>query len=209
MICVYQIQIHKRPAMSIVLQLPQVEREKLARPSQCPYCKGEIFQGWGEVSLQIKDTKVRRVKVPRYKCTRCGRTFRAYPGGISQAWQSERLMKLCVIMWSLGLSHRSVALILSAFGVDLSHMSGWRDVQQEGKSIRQKLKWKSARVVGVDGAWIAGKGIMVAVDLGDGELLAIAEIAEKEKVAVEAWLKVLNQKHKRPTAMVVHSSYAG
>jgi transposase-like protein len=105
-------------------------------------------------------------------------------------------MKLCVIMWSLGLSYRSVALILSAFGVRLSHMSGWRDVQEEGKLIRRRMKWKRARVVGVDGAWMNGTGIMVAVDLGDGQLLSIAEIDEKEKAEVETWLKTLKQRHK-------------
>ena len=182
--------------MRIVLQLPQVERKKLTRPSKCPYCKGEVFQRWGMISRQIKDIKVRTVEVPRYKCTSCQRTFRTYPKGISQAQQSERLMKLCVIMWSLGLSHRSVVMILAVFGVKLSHMSGWRDVQEAGKRIRCRLKWKAARVVGVDGAWMSGKGIMVAVDLGDGELLAIAEIDEKEKGAVKAWLKTLKQKHK-------------
>jgi transposase-like protein len=182
--------------MKIVLQLPQVKRKKLTRPTKCPYCKGEVFQRWGMVDRQIKDTKVRTVKVPRYKCTICRRTFRAYPEGVSHAQQSERLMKLCVIMWSLGLSHRSTVLILSVFGLSLSHMSGWRSVQREGKQIRQKLQWRSARVVGVDGAWVAGKGIMVAVDLGDGELLAIAEIDEKEKGAIAAWLKTLKQKHK-------------
>jgi len=182
--------------MRIVLQLSEVKREKQERPTQCPYCKGEIFQRWGVSRRQVKDTKVRTVKVPRYKCTACQKTFRAYPEGISHAKQSRRLMKLCVIMWSLGLSHRSVGLILSAFGVSLSHMSSWRDLQHAGKAIRQKLQWKTARVVGVDGAWMYGKGIMVAVDLGNGELLAIAEIDEKEKDAVATWLKVLKQKHK-------------
>lgn len=181
--------------MKIVLQLPQVERKKLTRPSKCPYCKGEVFQRWGMFCRQIKDTKVRTVKVPRYKCTSCHRTFRAYPEGVSHAQQSERLMKLCVIMWSLGLSHRSVVMILAVFGISLSHMSGWRDVQEAGKQIRRRLKWKAARVVGVDGAWINGKGVLVAVDLGDGELLAIAEIDEKEKANLQAWLKMLKQKH--------------
>ena len=139
---------------------------------------------------------MRTVKVARYKCTKCQRTFRFHPEGVSPALQSERLQKLCVIMWSLGLSYRSEALILSVFGVSLSHMSGWRDVQQEGKQIRRRLKWKSTRVVGVDGAWVAGKGIMVAVDLGDGELLELAEIDEKEKSTVSAWLKTLKQQHK-------------
>jgi hypothetical protein len=98
-------------------------------------------------------------------------------------------------MWGLGLSYRSVALILSAFGVKLSHMSGWRDVQAEGKRIRRRLSWKPARVVGIDGAWLNGNGMMVAVDMGDGQLLSIAEIDEKDKVEVESWLKSLKQKH--------------
>ena len=181
--------------MKIVLQLPAVERNKLMRPQHCPYCKGETFQGWGTLTKQIKDTKVRKVKVRRYKCTSCQKTFRHYPEGVTHAQQSKRLMKLCVIMWSLGLSHRCVVLILSVFGVRLSHMSGWRDVQDEGKRIQRRLKWKPARVVGVDGAWLNGKGIMVAVDMGDGTLLSIAESDEKEKEAVEAWLKDLKQRH--------------
>lgn len=181
--------------MKIVLQLPKVERQPVRRPRRCPYCQGGVFQRWGLVSRRIKDAKVRTVQVPRYKCTSCQKTFRAYPAGVGPAQQSERLQKLCVIMWSLGLSHRSVVLILSVFGVRLSHMSGWRSVQQAGKRVRQQMQWKPARVVGVDGAWVAGKGMMVAVDVGDGELLALAEIDEKEKSAVAAWLKTLKQKH--------------
>lgn len=181
--------------MKIILQLPEVKRNKFIRPQQCPHCKGETFQSWGMVNRQIKDTKIRNVSVRRYKCTSCRKTFRHYPEGVTNAQQSERLMKLCVIMWSLGLSHRSVVLILSAFGVSLSHMSGWRDLQAEGEQIRRRLKWKPARVVGVDGAWMKGTGIMVAVDLGDGKLLSIAEIDEKEKKEVEKWLKGLKQKH--------------
>jgi len=181
--------------MKIVLQLPAVKRKKLIRPSKCPYCKGETFQRWGLVSKQIKDTKVRSIKVSRFKCTSCEKTFRHYPEGVTSAQQSRRLMKLCVIMWSLGLSHRSVVLILAVFGVRLSHMSGWRSVQQDGRQIRQKLKWKPARVVGIDGAWLDGRGIMVAVDLGNGQVLSLAEIDEKEKSAVEAWLRALKQQH--------------
>lgn len=59
---------------------------------------GEIFQRWGMVSKRIKDTKVRTVEMPRYKCTSCQKTFRVYPAGVGPAQQSERLKKLCVIM---------------------------------------------------------------------------------------------------------------
>lgn len=179
----------------IVLQLPKVQRIKTERPTKCKYCEGETFQRWGEYKREIKDTKIRTVRVYRYRCTSCRRTFRYYPEGIRQAQQSERIKKLAVIMWSLGLSYRSVELILSAFGVRLSHMSGWRDVQEEGKRIRRGLRWKPARVVGVDGAWENGTGLMIAVDLGDGELLSIAEIDEKDKEEVEAWLRDLAQRH--------------
>lgn len=179
----------------VVLKLPVVKRKTEGRPKRCPYCAGETFQRWGQVHKLVKDTRVRNVKVYRYRCCDCKHTFRYYPEGVTQAQQSERLMKLCVIMWSLGLSHRSVVMILAVFGVQLSHMSGWRDVQEAGKQIRHRLKWRAARVVGVDGAWLNGRGIMVAVDLGNGELLSIAEIDEKEKDNLQAWLKTLKQKH--------------
>lgn len=180
---------------NVVLNLPVVKRKTEERPKKCPACAGETFQRWGQVNKLVKDTRVRKVKVYRYRCCGCKHTFRHYPEGVTQAQQSERLIKLCVVMWSLGLSYRSVVMILAVFGVSLSHMSSWRDVQEAGKQIRRRLKWKSARVVGVDGAWINSKGVMVAVDLGDGELLSIAEIDEKEKVNLQAWLKILKQTH--------------
>jgi transposase-like protein len=133
--------------------------------------------------------------VYRYRCNACKRTFRHYPEGVSAAQQSERLKQLAVICWSLGLSYRSLVLILSAFDVMLSRMSGWRDVQGAGEKIRQKTKWKPARIVGVDGAWLRGKGIMVAVDMGDGKLLSIAQIDEKDRPAVKRWLNILKQDH--------------
>jgi transposase-like protein len=171
----------------VVLKLPAVKRKTEERPKKCPDCAGETFQRWGQVNKPVKDTRIRKVKVYRYRCYHCKHTFRHYPEGVTQAQQSERLMKLCVIMWSLGLSYRSVVMILAVFGVQLS--------QEAGKQIRRRLKWKATRVVGVDGAWINGKGVMVAVDLGDGELLSIAEIDEKEKANLQAWLKILKQKH--------------
>jgi transposase-like protein len=109
--------------------------------------------------------------------------------------QSDRLEKLAVIIWSLGLSYRSIALLLSVFGVVFSRMSAWRDVQQAGEHLRKQVGWKRARIVGVDGAWLNGTGIMVAVDMGDGQPLAIGKIDEKDSTAVYRWLKLLKQRH--------------
>ena len=153
------------------------------------------MQRWGGVLKGIKDPKVRTARVYRYRCTTCKRTFRHYPEGVTHAQQSERMKQLAVICWSFGLSYRKIEAILSAFGVNLSRMSGWRDVQAGAEGIRRRTQWKPARVVGVDGAWVNGQGVMVAVDLGDGEPLAIAAIDEKDMAAVFKWLKGLTQRH--------------
>ncbi len=179
----------------IVLQLSQVKRNKIKRPAKCRHCEGETLQRWGGVLKGIKDPKVRTARVYRYRCTTCKRTFRHYPEGVTHAQQSERMKQLAVICWSFGLSYRKIEAILSAFGVNLSRMSGWRDVQAGAEEIRRKTQWKPARVVGVDGAWVNGQGVMVAVDLGDGEPLAIAAIDEKDMAAVFKWLKGLTQRH--------------
>lgn len=181
--------------MKIILQLPQVKRKKPVRPKRCPYCQGETFQRWGVEKRRIEDVKVRHVEVVRYRCTRCRRTFRDYPEGVGNGRHSERLKKLSVILWSLGLSYRRVAGVLRIFGLRLSHMSGWRHVQAEGEKLMGELKWKSVRVVGVDGAWVGGKGVMVAVDLGDGSLLEVAEVDEKDSRALFTWLKRLKEMH--------------
>jgi len=105
------------------------------------------------------------------------------------------MKKLAAISWSRGLSHRGVSLILTAFGLWLSHMSSWRDVQGEGRIIQRRIKWQPARIVGVDGAWLQGEGIMVAVDMGNGQLLSVGQIDEKDMTAVLDWLFDLKQKH--------------
>lgn len=181
--------------MTIVLQLPKVKRIEAERPQKCKYCKGELLQRWGQVRKQIKDTKIRQVKAYRYRCTRCRRTFRHYPAGVERGMQSERLKKLAVICWSFGLSYRGMEGIFSAFGVNLSRMSGWRDVQVGGEALRRRKAWQPTRVVGVDGAWLHGTGVMVAVDMGDGQPLAIGAIDEKDMSSVLRWLGELKQQH--------------
>jgi transposase-like protein len=88
-----------------------------------------------------------------------------------------------------------VEAILSAFGVSLSRMSSWRDVQAGAEQIRREKRWQPIRVVGVDGAWLNGQGVMVAVDMGNGQPLAIGMIDEKDMASVMRWLKRLKQEH--------------
>jgi len=183
----------------VVLKLPDVKRKREERPKRCPYCKGETFQRWGGLSKPVKDVHVRQVKVYRYKCCHCQRTFRHYPQGNSRADQTERLRLLAVVMWSLGLSYRSASLILAGLKVSISFMTIWRNVQAEAQMQKKNKYWKPVRVVGLDGAYVLGWGdkqpVWVAVDLGTGEPIALGYVNEHSPQAVQRWLAPLVQRH--------------
>jgi transposase-like protein len=188
--------IHKELVMTIVvLKLKDVKRNREDRPEQCPYCERETFQRWGQVKKPVKDTLVRSVKVYRYRCCHCRRTFRYYPEGLSKADQSERLKQFAAICWTLGLSHRGVSFILSGWKVWLGHMSVWRDVQAEAGVRKRQNQKKKVRVLGLDGAYVLGWGekqpVLVGVDMGDGQVVALGYLNEHDPHAVQRWLEGL------------------
>ena len=183
----------------VVLKLPDVKRKTEERPRQCRYCGGETFQRWGNVSKPVKDVHIRQVKVYRYRCCGCQRTFRHYPEGNTRADQTERLRLLAVLLWTLGLSHRASSWILSGLKVLVSHMTVWRDVQGTAQQTKKRNQWKPVRVLGLDGAYVLGWGekqpVLVAVDMGTGEPLAVGYINEYNPQAVRRWLEPLVQQH--------------
>ena len=68
----------------VILQLSEVKRKNGNRPKECLYCRGQTFQRWGRVTKPVKDNRHRTVKVYRYYCCHCHRTFRHYPAGVDQ-----------------------------------------------------------------------------------------------------------------------------
>jgi len=183
----------------VVLKLPNVKQKMEERPRQCPYCQGETFQRWGQMMKPVKDIRVRHVKVYRYRCCHCKRTFRHYPSGNTSADQTERLRLFAIVLWTLGLSHRASSLILSGLNVAVSHMTVWRNVQQEAGKIKKRDQWKSVRVLGLDGAYVLGWGqkqpVLVAVDLGTGKPIALGYVNEYDPQAIRRWLEPLVQQH--------------
>jgi transposase-like protein len=179
----------------VVLQLPKVKGKSESRPRYCRYCKGEILQRWGGTVKRVCDPEVKEAIVYRYRCVSCRRTFRHYPEGVDQAQQSQRLRKLAALCWRLGLSFRGVAGVFEVFGVGIAAMTAWRDVQEQAEQLRGKCARQTVRVLGVDGAWMLGwgekRGVMVAVDLGSGEPVAIGYIDERDSQKVRRWLEPL------------------
>jgi hypothetical protein len=179
----------------VVLKLPDVKSESDQRPQQCPGCQGEIFQRWGGRLRKIRDPQVSWVMVYRYRCCRCRHTFRHYPAGVDQAQQSQRLRKLAALCWVLGLSYRGVAAVFAVFRVGISPMSAWRDAQEQAQHLQRSRLWKPVRVLGLDGAYVRGWGkihpVLVAVDLGEGQPVAIGYVDEANPEAVRRWLAPL------------------
>lgn len=182
----------------VVLSLPEVKRKTEIRPKVCRYCQGATFQRWGKNIKPVRDNRHRTVTVYRYRCCHCKRTFRHYPVGIDSADQTDRLRKLVALFWVLGMSLRGVCMALSAFGVRLSHMSVWRDIQEQAEMLRKRRQWQEVRVLGLDGAYplIGGKKrpVLIAVDLGNGQPVEIGQIDESNPQAVRRFLEPLVQR---------------
>ena len=145
----------------------------------------------------LRDPQLKEVVAQRFRCCDCARTFRHYPQGVGPADQSQRLQQLAAICWVFGLSLRGVTAILGTFGIQLCHMSVWRDVQALAVTRSLSLPPEGVRVLGVDGFYAAIKGqdsgMMVAVDMGTGQPVALARIDEKDRPALFAWLAMLQE----------------
>ena len=181
----------------VTIGLTEVNNEIAARPRGCRHCGSTLLQGWGSVSKPLRDPQLKEVTVRRFRCCDCGCTFRHYPKGVGPADQSLRLQQFAAICWVLGLSTRMVTGVLGVFGIQLCHMSVWRDVQALADIWTLPPPPQGVRVLGVDGFYASIKGeisgMMVAVDMGSGDPVALARIDEKDRPSLFAWLDLLKQ----------------
>ena len=179
----------------VTLSLPAVKPKTELRPNTCPYCSGVTFQRWGHVCKPVKDNRYHCVLVYRYRCCHCHRTFRYYPDGVNRAGQTLRLRKLSSLLWVLGMNLRGTCTALLAIGVSLSHMSLWRNLQEQANYLEKQRYWKPVRVLRIDGLYPLGKGrqqpVLIAVDLGNGQPVAIGHVNEYDPWAVRRFLEPL------------------
>jgi transposase-like protein len=150
---------------------------------------------WSTLTKPVRDPRLYAVTLHRYRCCRCRHSFRVYPDGVDRATQTLRLRSLAAATWALGLSLRAVVAVFGAFGTELSRMSVWRDGHAIAQQVRTSRQAQHVRVLGVDGTGSRysgqGTGVVVAVDLGRGVPIAVAELDEKDPQAVIAWLRPL------------------
>jgi transposase-like protein len=103
--------------MRLQLILPRVEPTEMMLPTVCPYegCQGVHVRHHQELVKRLNDTVYEVVLVHRYRCLRCERTFRVYPQGVTNAQTSQRVKRLAVLLYLLGLDslHASGAWLRS------------------------------------------------------------------------------------------------
>ena len=184
--------------MRIQVRLPSVSVKLEGRPSACPHCGCPILQGWGRPGKKVRDPRREEVEVRRYKCTRCGKTFRHYPQGVTHRQQSQRLRALSVLLYVLGLAYDGASTVLGALGCGLGKTAVYENVQavgEEAKRLRRKRLQRlrgRVKVAGVDvtAYKCGGEKVLLAVlvsALGD-EVLDIELVAEESEEELEEWL---------------------
>ena len=184
----------------VVLQLPDVKRKTEIRPEKCPYCQGETFQRWGKVRKPVRDNRYRSVQVYRYRCCHCRRTFRHYPRGSGSSRSDPAAAQAGAGLWVLGMSLRGVATALGCLSACRSVTCRCGEIcRNRADHLEKQRHWQGVRVLGLDGAYLLGWGqakhpVLVAVDLGHGQPVAIGYLDESNPQAVRRFLEPLVQR---------------
>jgi hypothetical protein len=180
----------------VTLRLPDVKAAAEKRPGECPHCGCPVLQRWGSVVKPLIDPKLTFALLYRYRCTQCRKSFRHYPPGITQADQTDRMRFVCALMWKLGASLRGTTGLLGVWQRPVCHMTVWRDIQWA--ALRRAAKGK-VRVAGLDGFYtkIKGKekGLMVLLDMGDGQPVELGEVEEANPEKLLAWFLPLAEQY--------------
>lgn len=180
--------------MKITLVIPAVQSAPTDRPIRCPYCPSPYIARHGVLRKPVTDTKTASVTVVRYRCSGCGRTFRHYPTGVSRARQTQRLVALAAVMYSLGLSCSATAHLLQLQEAGIAAVTVWRDAQALGQRLRQRPRRSgTVPVLGADETYVRVRGrtvcLGVVTDAQTGDTLGVDILVTQDAVAFLRWLQ--------------------
>jgi transposase-like protein len=185
--------------MRLKLMLPVVDAEKYSRPEECPYgCGGKEFWIRQVVKKAVRDTQQQEVRVRRYECLQCHRTFRVYPQGINQKQFSQRAIGMAVMLYLLGLSYGAVVLMLEALGLWIGKTTVYEAVQAMAERVpgmqqAHLLEGYRTAALGADLTSVKCKGkwlpLGVTVDPLTGITLSIDRLSGEDAQTLKAWLE--------------------
>lgn len=179
--------------MKLRLLVPQVNTQTADRPKTCRWCGSPLLQHHQTVPKTLIDTQVRQVQAVRYRCTSCGRTFRHYPEGVSHYRQSQRVMGLAVLFWTLGLSEWATSHVLHALEAGIHRSSVHRDRLRAGALLQKRFAAGQVRVMGADETVVRvrGKAMILGfvVDAKRGGTIGVDLLVQQDSAAFRRWLK--------------------
>jgi hypothetical protein len=188
--------------MRLELRLPVVKPDEIRPPTVCGYpaCGGQHLQLHQVVVKPVRDTVFEQVLAHRYRCLRCGRTFRVYPTGVSQAPTTLRLKGLAVLLYLLGLSYGAVALALEAIGAFVCKTQVYEAVQAAAQRVpgmkrRQVFGGVRTSALGADVTSVKCRGqwlpLGLSVDPLTGMVLSVDRLPNAEAQTLRTWLAPL------------------
>ena len=190
--------------MRLRLLVPQVKPKPADRPTACRWCQSPLLQRHQSVPKMVIDTQVRETQAVRYRCTACGRTFRHYPEGVSHYRQSQRVMGLAVLLWTLGLSEWATSHVLHALEAGIHRSSVHRDRLRAGALVQQRAqRTERVRVLGADETGVRVRGqvqlVGFVVDGESGKTVGVDLLVRQDSAAFRQWL----QRYTRPLGVEV------
>ena len=180
--------------MRLRLLVPQVKSLPTERPKACCWCQSPLLQRHQTVPKAVIDTQVRETQAVRYRCTACGRTFRQYAEGVSRYRQSQRVMGLAVLLWTLGLSEWATSHVLHALEAGIHRSSVHRDRLRAGALLQQRgMAAGPVRVLGADETGVPVRGhaqlVGFVVDGENGKTVGVDVLVKQDGVAFRRWLE--------------------
>lgn len=179
--------------MRLRLLIPQVNTAPLTRPRGCRWCGSVLLQRHQTVRKTVIDTQVRDTQAVRYRCTDCRRTFRQYAEGVSRARQSQRVVGLAVLLWTLGLSEWATSIVLKGLEAGIHRSTVHRDRLRAGLLLQQRHALPAAaRVLGADETVVRVRGqgqlIGFVVNSTSGKTVGVNVLVEQDSAAFRRWL---------------------
>jgi len=190
--------------MRLHLLLSKVEPQAMPVPSKCAYpkCTSKQVRLHQPVKKALRDTVHHQVEAHRYRCLKCGRTFRVYPPGVTHAQSSERVKGLAVMLYLLGLSYGAVSLALESLGVPLSKTRVDETVQAAAARVpglkrEEVFEGLKTKAMGGDltsvkcaGQWLH---LGLSVDSLSGLTLTVDLVAAEDAATLKAWIEPIAQ----------------
>ncbi|HEX9014154.1 MAG TPA: hypothetical protein VF813_11575 [Anaerolineaceae bacterium] len=141
----------------------------------------------------LRDSHEQEIIIHRYRCCKCGRTFRSYPEGVDRSLLSQRVHHLAALTFAMGLSVKEVTEVFTNLGINLSRMTVYRDGRDMAMRLDPLGRRKYQQVFLMEKTHTQRErlrgGVRLIIDLGQGNYVVLGILDEYNPRSVQGWLE--------------------